>query len=192
MTNKQILNVNVGNALISRKTIPIQTMLKNDIKDIKITLNKIKKFKNLGCEILRIAIPEKESIKYLKKILKNSILPIVADIHFDYKLAILAIEAGVHKVRINPGNIGNETKIKKVVDCLKEFNIPVRIGINSGSLPKHLINKYNNDKLKIMLESAKEEVGFFEKYGYEKIVLSFKSSNVMETININRLARKRI
>jgi len=190
MNPKIIKSINVGNALISRDNISIQTMLKNDIKKTKLSINKINFLKNIGCDILRIAVPDFNAIPYLKVILKESILPIVADIHFDHKLAVASIEAGVHKVRINPGNIGGENKVKNVIDALKEKNIPVRIGINSGSLPKHLIEKYKDDKLKIMLEAAKEEIKYFEKYGYDKIVLSFKSSNVIETIKINELARE--
>jgi (E)-4-hydroxy-3-methylbut-2-enyl-diphosphate synthase len=190
MISKEIKKIKIGNIFISRETIPVQTMLKNNLSDLKNTLNKIKRFHELGCDILRIAVPDLESIKYLRNVIKDSILPIVADIHFDHKLAIKSIEAGAHKIRINPGNIGNEQKVKEVINCLKEYDIPVRIGINGGSLPKHLLEKYKNDKIKIMLEAAKEETDYFEKYGFDKVVLSFKSSNVLETIEINKLARK--
>lgn len=182
--------INVGNVVIGQKPIPIQTMIKNNIIDIDKTISKIKNLSIIGCDIIRVAVPDKNSITYLKEIIKNSEIPIVADIHFDYKLAIMSIEAGVHKIRINPGNITKKVKVKNIIDCLKEYNIPVRIGINSGSLPFHLIKKYNNDVIKIMIESAKEEISYFEEYGYNKIVLSFKSSNVLETIKINRIAKK--
>ena len=174
--------IKVGNVPIGEEYIPIQTMLKNRVGDIATSLKKIEMVKEAGCDIIRITVPDEESAKSLKEVIKHSPIPIVADIHFDYRLAILAIEAGVHKVRINPGNIGSEDRVKKVIDCLKEYQIPVRIGINGGSLPKHLKSIYDNDTIKIMIETAKEELNFFEKYGYDKIVLSFKSSSVMETI----------
>ena len=182
--------VKVGSVIIGEDYIPIQTMLKNPVKDVETSLYKINNLQKIGCDIIRITVPDEESAFYLREVVKQSTIPIVADIHFDYKLAIKAIEAGVHKVRINPGNIGSEEKVKKVIDCLKEYQIPVRIGINGGSLPLHLKEKYNFDTIKIMLEAAKEEVNYFEKYGYDKIVLSFKFSDVMETIKVNKLAKK--
>ena len=181
--------VKVGNIEIGKEKIPIQTMLKNSINDIALSIDKIHKLKIAGCDIIRAAIPDEKSISSLKKVLKESEIPIVADIHFDHRLAIKAIEAGVQKLRINPGNIGDEKKVKEVIACLKEYNIPVRIGLNCGSLPKHLLDKYDNNVL-IMIEAAKEELAYFEKNNYTNIVLSFKSSNVIETINVNRLAFK--
>ena len=183
------MEINVGNVIIGSKFIPVQTMIKNHISNLDKTINKLNKLSNIGCDIVRVAIPDKKSAISLKNILKYSTIPIVADIHFDYKLAIMSIQAGVHKIRINPGNIINKKYIKNIIDCLKEYNIPVRIGINSGSLPVHLIKKYNNYILKVMIESAKEEIKFFEKYGYGKIVLSFKSSNVKDMINVNKFAK---
>ncbi len=184
------MKINVGNVIIGEKYIPIQTMIKNHISNLEKTINKLNSLSDIGCDIVRVAVPNKKSIISLKELLKYSKIPIVADIHFDYRLAIMSIEAGVHKIRINPGNIREKTKIRDIISCLKEYKIPVRIGINSGSLPKHLINKYNNDTVKIMIESAKEEIGYFNEYGYDKIVLSFKSSNVIETVKVNRLAKK--
>lgn len=185
------MKINVGNVIIGGDYIPIQTMIKNHITDLDITIKKLNTLSKIGCDIVRVAVPDKKSIISLKELLKHSKIPIVADIHFDYRLAIMSIEAGVHKIRINPGNIKEKEKIRNIISCLKEYNIPVRIGINSGSLPQHLIDKYNNDTIKIMIESAKEEIGYFNEYGYDKIVLSFKSSSVIETININRLAKKK-
>ncbi len=180
-------NVKIKNLTIGNGSIPIQTMLKNRVKETDLTLKKIKKFANMGCDIIRISVPDEDELNGLKIVLKESPIPIVADIHFDYRLAIKSIEAGVHKVRINPGNIGNEDRVKEIIQCLKEYNIPVRIGINGGSLPKHLTSKYKNS-IDTMIESAKEEIGYFEKYGYDKIVLSFKSSSVIETIEVNEKA----
>ncbi len=184
------MRIKVGNIIIGSKYIPIQTMLKNSINNIDLSLKKIDKLSKIGCDIIRVAVPDEKSIISLSEILKNTKLPVVADIHFDYRLAIKAIEAGVNKIRINPGNIGKKENIKKLIDCLKNYNIPIRIGINCGSLPQHLIRKFPDNSIKVMIESAKEEISYFKKYGYNRIILSFKSSNVMETIKINKLAKK--
>lgn len=187
------MQVKVGNVIIGRgknnNRIPIQSMIKNSIIDIDLTLNKINKLAQIGCDIIRVTIPDNDTVKALKTIVKESPIPIVSDIHFDYRLAIKSIEAGTHKVRINPGNIGDESKVKEVIKCLQEYKIPVRIGINAGSLPIDL-KKTSMQNVDIMLESAKREVNYFEKYGYDNIVLSFKSSDVLETIKVNRLAKK--
>lgn len=184
------MEIRVGNVTIGGAYIPIQTMIKQPVNEIKSIIDKIEKLYLLGCDIVRIAVPDTEAIKYLKEIAKNSVLPIVADIQFDYKLAIMAVSAGVKKVRINPGNIGDEYKVREVIKCVKENDIPVRIGINAGSLPKHLLEKYKNDKFKIMIEAAREELSYFEKYDFNKIVLSFKTSNTLDTIKINEMAYK--
>lgn len=182
--------IKVGNVIIgSSSYIPIQTMIKLPLEESSKIIDRIENLKNIGCDIVRVAFPDESLLKYLKEIVNNSSLPIVADIHFDYRLAIMAVESGVKKVRINPGNIGNEDKVKQVIQCVKEHNVPVRIGINAGSLPKHLLDKYNGDKIKVMIESAKEELGFFEKYGFDKVVLSFKTSNVIDTIKVNEIAK---
>ncbi|MBN2544637.1 MAG: flavodoxin-dependent (E)-4-hydroxy-3-methylbut-2-enyl-diphosphate synthase [Spirochaetes bacterium] len=182
--------INVGNVKIGSDYIPIQTMIKNPINQVDKIIKKIEYLSNSGCDLIRVAVPDANSIKFLKLIVKKSVIPIIADIHFDHKLAIMAVDAGVSKIRINPGNIQDEKKIKEIIECVKTNDIPVRIGINSGSLPKHLIKQYGNDNLKIMIESAREELKFFEKYNFDKIVLSFKSSNVIETIKINQIAKK--
>jgi (E)-4-hydroxy-3-methylbut-2-enyl-diphosphate synthase len=183
------MKIKVGNLIIGDGFIPVQTMIKNSLLDLDLTIKKILDLSKCGCDMIRITIPEEKVIHNLKEVLKVSPIPVVADIHFDHRLAILAAEAGVHKIRINPGNIGNEGRVKEVIDCLKDCHIPVRIGINGGSLPSHLKMKYD-DNVEMMLEAAREEMRYFEKYGYENIVLSFKSSNVLETIKVNRLAKK--
>lgn len=184
------MKIKVGNVVIGGDKIPIQTMIKNSIKEEKKTLNKIENLHSIGCDILRVAVPEISVIPNLKNIVKNSPIPIVADIHFDHILAIRSIESGVHKIRINPGNINDENKVNEIIKCLKEYKIPVRIGINGGSLPEDLIKKYKDDKKTIMIESAKRELKYFEKYGYDKIVLSFKCTDVKETIEVNKNAKK--
>ena len=180
----------VGNKTIGGGDIPIQTMIKNSPYDHKTTIDKLKRLYAIGADIVRITVPDEKSIESLSIIIKESPLPIVADIHFDYKLAIKAIEAGVAKVRINPGNIGGKSRVGEIVACLKEYNIPVRIGINAGSLSERILRK-NLSHIDAMLESADEEIGYFDEFGYDKIVLSFKSSNVMETIKVNRIAREK-
>ena len=183
------LHIRVGNAVIGGREIPIQTMLKNRVTDIDRTLGKIEALAAIGCDIIRITVPDLAAVEGLRRVLKHAALPIVADIHFDYRLAILAVEAGVQKIRINPGNIGDQSKVRKVIDCLKAHRVPVRIGINGGSLPKRLKIRFR-DPVQAMIEAAREEIGFFEEQGYRDIVLSFKSSSVMETITVNRLARQ--
>jgi (E)-4-hydroxy-3-methylbut-2-enyl-diphosphate synthase len=183
------LHIRVGNAVIGGRHIPIQTMIKNRVTDVDTTLGKIESLAAIGCDIIRITVPDMEAVQGLRRVLTHTVLPIVADIHFDYRLAILAVEAGVHKIRINPGNIGDENKVRKVIDCLKEHNVPVRIGINGGSLPRRLKTRYS-DPVEAMIEAARQEIGYFEERGYRNIVLSFKSSSVMETISVNRLARQ--
>ena len=183
------MQINVKNQIIGGDYIPIQTMLKNPITEIDLSLKKIHELASAGCDIIRITIPTKETLEALKKVLPHSPIPIVADIHFDYQLAIGSIEAGVNKVRINPGNIGDKTKVKKIIDCLKQHHIPVRIGINKGSLPEKL-KKIHNNPIDIMLETAKEEIKWFAQENYHTIVLSFKSSTVHETIEVNRRAKK--
>lgn len=183
------MKIKIGNLTLGDSYIPVQTMIKNSILDIDLTLNKIENLYQMGCDIIRVAVNDLKSIDSLKKILKYSKIPVVADIHFDHNLAIKSCEIGVHKIRINPGNIVDESKIKKVIDCAKLNRIPIRIGINCGSLPKDLLKKYPDNTIKIMMEAAKREINYFTKYDYHNVVLSFKSSSVSETIEINRLAK---
>ncbi|MCG8572759.1 MAG: flavodoxin-dependent (E)-4-hydroxy-3-methylbut-2-enyl-diphosphate synthase [Spirochaetes bacterium] len=179
--------VKVKDVIIGGEYIPIQTMIKNPVTDIDLTVSKINRLQKLGCDIIRISVPDQASAVALKEVIRQTSIPIVADIHFDYRLAIQAIEAGVHKVRINPGNIGSADRVKKVIACLKEYQIPVRIGINGGSLPDHLMNK-GLSTVEMMLKAAEEEINYFEEADYHNIVLSFKSSHVLETIEVNRKA----
>jgi len=178
----------VGRVVIGGNYIPLQSMIKNPVTDTELTLSKISELQKVGCDIVRISIPDIDSSIALKTIVSKSPIPIVADIHFDHRLAIRSIEAGVHKVRINPGNIGNEHKVKQVVDCLKTHQIPVRIGINGGSIDKEILRKNQNDKIAAMIESAAIELDIFDRNNYDNIVLSFKSSGVMETIKVNQIA----
>ena len=162
------------------------TKTKNTIDTIK----QINRLENVGCELVRVAILDFEDAKAIKTIKKRINIPIVADIHFDYKLALEAIKSGADKIRINPGNIGSEEKIKQVVNACKERKIPIRIGINSGSLEKHILEKYNHPTPKAMVESAKYHVELLEKFNFYDIIISLKSSDVLTTIKANQLAAK--
>ena len=162
-----------GNAPIS-----IQSMTNVDSRDENLLINQIKELEEAGCDIVRIAIPDEESAKTLGKIRKMTDMPLVADIHFDYRLAILAMENGADKIRINPGNIGGRDRLKKVVDFAKERNIPIRVGVNSGSLSREIISKYGGVTAEGLAESAINTLRLIEDMDYDNLVLSIKSSNV--------------
>ena len=162
-----------GNAPIS-----IQSMTNVDSRDENLLINQINELEEAGCDIVRIAIPDDESAKTLGKIRKMTDMPLVADIHFDYRLAILAMKNGADKIRINPGNIGGRDRLKKVVDFAKEKNIPIRVGVNSGSLSREIISKYGGVTAEGLAESAINTLRLIEDMGYDNLVLSIKSSNV--------------
>lgn len=162
-----------GNAPIS-----IQSMTNVDSRDENLLINQINELEEAGCDIVRIAISDEESAKTLGKIRKMTDMPLVADIHFDYRLAILAMENGADKIRINPGNIGGRDRLKKVVFFAKERNIPIRVGVNSGSLSREIISKYGGVTAEGLAESAINTLKIIEDMGYDNLVLSIKSSNV--------------
>ena len=172
--------VKIGNVHIGgNNPIAIQSMTNTDTKDVQATVNQIKELASAGCNIVRMAVKDKydaEAVKLIKKEVPT--VPLVADIHFDYRLALLAIENGIDKVRINPGNIGDEGKVKLVVNEAKSRKIPIRIGINSGSLEKHLLIKHGHPTPEAMVESALFHIKLLEKNDFEDIVISLKSSNV--------------
>lgn len=171
--------VKVGNIKMGGiAPISIQSMLSVPAWDIKASVKQAKDLEEAGCEIIRAAIPNKESVKLITALKENVKTPIVADIHFDYKLALASADAGVDKIRINPGNIGNEEKIKLVVDKCKEKNIPIRIGVNSGSLEKEILEKYGSPTPEALCESALYHASLLEKFNFTNIVLSMKSSSV--------------
>ncbi|MDK2885544.1 MAG: (E)-4-hydroxy-3-methylbut-2-enyl-diphosphate synthase [Thermosipho sp. (in: thermotogales)] len=174
---KEIL---IGNVKIGGDNpVVIQSMTNTKTEDYMATLNQINQLFKAGCELVRVSVPTIEAAESLKVITKNSPIPIIADIHFDYKLAIKSIQNGAKKVRINPGNIGSEEKVKEVVKVAKEYNVPIRVGANSGSIPKELEHL---DKVDALCEAALKEVRILEKYGFNNIVISVKSSDVKETI----------
>lgn len=176
--------IKVGNIYIGGSyKVYIQSMTNTKTIDLNNTLRQIKQLEDAGCELVRISVPDEESaknIEYIKNVIK---IPLVADIHFDYKLAIMSIERGIDKIRINPGNINDKNKIKILTNYCNRFNIPIRIDINSGSLSKSILNKYNGivttDGL---VESAIKNVKILEEFNFNNIIVSMKSSNVLEMI----------
>jgi (E)-4-hydroxy-3-methylbut-2-enyl-diphosphate synthase len=179
--------VNVGELIIGGSApISVQSMANTDTRDIKTTVEQIKRLESFGCEIIRIAIPDMQAAEAVKEIKKQIGIPLIADIHFDYRLAIASIENGADKIRINPGNIGDIDRIRQVVDKAKERNIPLRVGVNSGSLEKEILNKYDGVTVDGLVESALRNVKIVEDLGWDKIVISLKASNVQNTIKAYR------
>ena len=164
--------------------IYIQSMCNTKTIDVKNTITQIKDLEKNGCELVRISIPDEQSAKCVEDIKNNINIPLVADIHFDYKLALMCIERGIDKIRINPGNIDDKYKIKILVDALKNKNIPIRIGVNSGSLNKKILKKYNNQVTSDgLVESAIENIKLLEEYDFYNIIISIKSSSVMQMVD---------
>jgi (E)-4-hydroxy-3-methylbut-2-enyl-diphosphate synthase len=171
--------------------VAIQSMLNTKTTDVEGSLEQIRKLKNAGCQIARLAVPNQEAAKAFGEICKQSELPLVADIHFDYKLAIAAAEGGASKIRINPGNIGGEDRVKAVVDVCKERKIPIRIGVNGGSLDKKLLEKYGHPTADALVESAFEHIALLEKFGFYDTCVSMKSSTVPTMVAAARLFRSK-
>ena len=185
--------VSIGNVKIGGKNpIAIQSMTNTKTEDVEATVAQILSLEKAGCDIIRCAVPTMEAAKALSQIKKQIHIPLVADIHFDYRLAIAAMENGADKIRINPGNIGSIQRIKAVVDVAKERNIPIRVGVNSGSLEKELVAKYHGVTAEGIVESACQKVGMIEKFGYDNLVVSIKSSDVMMSIKAHELAAKKL
>lgn len=167
--------------------IAIQSMTNTKTEDVESTVAQILALEKVGCEIIRCAVPTMEAAKALKEIKKQIHIPLVADIHFDYRLAIAAIENGADKIRINPGNIGDISRVKAVVDKAKEYNIPIRVGVNSGSLEKNLVEKYGGVTAEGIVESALDKVQIIEDLGYDNLVVSIKSSDVLMCVKAHEL-----
>ncbi|MBQ7870595.1 MAG: flavodoxin-dependent (E)-4-hydroxy-3-methylbut-2-enyl-diphosphate synthase [Oscillospiraceae bacterium] len=167
--------------------VSIQSMLNTATTDVEGSLAQLRALKTAGCEIARLAVPDMEAAKGFAAIAARSPLPLVADIHFDYRLAIAAAEGGAAKIRINPGNIGGEDRVRAVVDCCKAHHIPIRIGVNGGSLEKGLLEKYGHPTPEALVESAFSHIALLEKYGFYDICLSMKSSNVPPMMQAYRL-----
>lgn len=180
--------VRIGNRVIGgNNPILIQSMTNTKTEDIKATVNQIKQLTEAGCDIIRCACPTPEAALALKEIKQQISIPLVADIHFDYKLAIAAMENGADKIRINPGNIGDIDRVKAVVDVAKEKNIPIRVGVNSGSLEKNLVEKYHGVTAEGIVESALDKVALIEDMGYDNLVVSIKSSDVLMCVKAHEL-----
>lgn len=179
MDRKNTRAIKVGNVQIGgNNKVVIQSMCNTKTKNIEETVKQILELEKVGCEIIRVACLDLEDAKSIKEIKSKINIPIVADIHFDYKIALEAIKSGVDKIRINPGNIGDEEKVKAVVEACKEKNIPIRIGVNGGSLEKDLLEKYGKPTAKAMVESAKRHVQILESLDFYDIAISLKASNL--------------
>ena len=179
MDRTKTRKIMVGNVQIGgQNKVVIQSMCNTKTKDVESTVKQILDLEKAGCEIIRVACLDIEDAKAIKQIKEKINIPIVADIHFDYRIALEAIEAGVDKVRINPGNIGEEERVKAVVDKCKEKRIPIRIGVNAGSLEKDLLEKYGKPTAKAMVESAKKHIDILEKLDFHDYALSLKASNL--------------
>lgn len=186
---KNTRRVKIGNITIGGENkVVIQSMCNTLTKDTAATINQIRQLENVGCQIIRCSVLDLEDAYALKKIKENISIPLVADIHFDYRLALAAIESGVDKIRLNPGNIGGKENVRKVVEKCKERNIPIRIGINSGSIEKYVLDKYGENCPEAMIESAQRHVDILEEMDFHNIVLSFKSSDVRLTVETFLLA----
>lgn len=180
--------VKIGNKVIGGDNpILIQSMTNTKTQDVAATVAQIKELEKAGCDIIRCAVPDMDAAKALAKIKEQINIPLVADIHFDYRLAIAAIENGADKIRINPGNIGNIDRIKAVVDAAKAKNIPIRVGVNSGSLEKNLVAKYGGVTAEGLVESALDKVNIIEGLGYDNLVISIKSSDVMMCVRAHEI-----
>ena len=180
--------VQIGNRIIGGgNPILIQSMTNTKTENVEATAAQINQLTAAGCDIIRCAVPTMDAAKALKEIKKQVQIPVVADIHFDYRLAIAAMENGADKIRINPGNIGSAERVKAVVDVAKERNIPIRVGVNSGSLEKDLVEKYHGVTAEGLVESALDKVKLIEDMGYDNLVIRIKSSDVMMCVKAHEL-----
>ena len=188
MTRERTKVVQIGNVKIGGgNPIAIQSMTNTKTEDVDATVAQIHALEKAGCEIIRCAVPTIEAAEALGKIKKQIHIPLVADIHFDYRLAIAAIENGADKIRINPGNIGDASRVQAVVDKAKEHGIPIRVGVNSGSLEKNLVEKYGGVTAEGLVESAMDKVHMIEEMGYDNLVVSIKSSDVLMCVKAHEL-----
>lgn len=185
--------IKIGNKVIGHgNPILIQSMTNTKTEDIKRTVAQILELEAAGCDVIRVAVPTAEAACAIKSIKKQITIPLVADIHFDYKLAIQAVENGADKIRINPGNIGSIDNLKAVVEACKNHNVPIRVGVNSGSLEKKILQKYSKPTAEALVESAIYNVELIEKLGYDQIVVSIKSSDVLISAGAYELAAQKL
>ena len=191
MLREETKVIDIGGVKIGGKyPIAIQSMTNTKTEDVQATVEQILKLEAAGCEIIRCTVPTMEAAEALREIKKQIHIPLVADIHFDYRLAIAAIENGADKIRINPGNIGSKDRVKAVVDKAKEYGVPIRVGVNSGSLEKPLLEKYGGVTAEAIVESALDKVHMIENMGYDNLVVSIKSSDVLMCVRSHELIAK--
>ena len=191
MTRNETKKVRIGDVWIGGgHPVAIQSMTNTRTEDVDATVDQILRLEKAGCEIIRCAVPTQEAALALGEIKKRIHIPLVADIHFDHRLAIAAIESGADKIRINPGNIGSEDRVRKVVEKAKERSIPIRVGVNSGSLERDLVEKYGGVTAEGIVESALDKVHMIEKLGYDNLVVSIKSSDVLMCVKAHELIAK--
>ena len=191
MTRNETKKIRIGDVWIGGgHPVAIQSMTNTRTEDVDATVDQILRLEKAGCEIIRCAVPTQEAALALGEIKKRIHIPLVADIHFDHRLAIAAIESGADKIRINPGNIGSEDRVRKVVEKAKERSIPIRVGVNSGSLESDLVEKYGGVTAEGIVESALDKVHMIEKQGYDNLVVSIKSSDVLMCVKAHELIAK--
>ncbi|RHS92528.1 flavodoxin-dependent (E)-4-hydroxy-3-methylbut-2-enyl-diphosphate synthase [Erysipelatoclostridium sp. AM42-17] len=191
MLRKETRSIHVGNLTIGgNNQVIIQSMTNTKTSDVDRTVEQINQLQRSGCQLVRMAVLNQDDAKAIKEIKKRVSLPLVADIHFDYRLALIAIESGIDKIRINPGNIGSIEKVKAVVEACKEHHIPIRIGVNSGSLEKDILAKYGKPTAQGMIESAKKHIDILESLDFYDYCISLKSSDTLLTIEAYTLASK--
>lgn len=188
MLRNETKEVRIGDVTIGGAyPVAIQSMTNTRTEDVEATVDQIHRLEAAGCEIVRCTVPTQEAAEALREIKKQIHIPLVADIHFDYRMAIAAIENGADKIRINPGNIGSEERVRAVVDKAKEYGVPIRVGVNSGSLEKPLITKYGGVTAEGLVESALDKVHMIEEMDYDNLVVSIKSSDVMMCVKAHEL-----
>ncbi len=188
MNRRKTRKIYVGNVAIGGDApVVVQSMTKTDTRDVNKTVRQIKLLQKWGCEIVRVAVPDMEAAKSLGKLKNKIAIPLIADIHFNYKLALEAIRQGIDGLRINPGNIGAKWKIKEVITAAKDRKIPIRIGVNAGSLPKDILKKYGHPSAEAMVEAAVRQIEILEENDFHYIKVSLKASDVMKTIEAYRL-----
>ncbi len=193
LPRRQTKPIRIGRVTIGGGApIVVQSMTKTDTRDVAATINQINSLAKSGCEIVRVAIPDKEAADALKLIRQESPLPIIADIHFDYRLALAALDAGADGLRINPGTIGPKEKIKIIVQEAKQREVPIRIGLNSGSLEKSVLSKYGRATAEALVESALNCIHFIEDLGFSLIKVSLKASDVITTVEAYRLMAQKV
>ena len=191
MTREDTKVIQIGTVKIGGgNPVAIQSMTNTTTEDVDATVQQILALEVAGCQIIRCAVPTMEAAEAIREIKKRIHIPLVADIHFDYRLAIAAIENGADKIRINPGNIGDRSRVQAVVDKAKEYNIPIRVGVNSGSLEKPLLEKYGGVTAEGIVESAMDKVRLIEEMGYDNLVVSIKSSDVLMCVKAHELIAK--